>query len=166
MDDDRPGASAGFSAADRFGDDYTRLLLEQYKLFVGTSDQVSERRAGAHTLLLTTNTLIVSVYSLAVGKDVALVTAGGVWRVVIPLAGIAMTAAWLTLIRSYRALNTAKFSVIDRMEERLPVQAFRLEWEALKGDRRRHVDLSTSERVVPVVFGCLYVAIGLSAWLR
>ena len=155
--------AADAARADRFGSDYAKLLLEQYKLVVESSNKVSERRAGAHTLLLTANTLIVTVYSVAVGKDVALRSAGGLWQAALPLAGLAMTLAWFSLIRSYRALNSAKFVVIHAMEDQLPAQPFRLEWEALQGQQTlTYVALSRVEQIMPIVFACLYAALGLS----
>ncbi|MGW1594954.1 RipA family octameric membrane protein [Streptomyces sp. NPDC002343] len=38
------------------------------------------------------------------------------------LAGITLSAAWWMKLRSYRDLNTAKFKIISKLEERLPGQ--------------------------------------------
>ncbi|WP_457784557.1 RipA family octameric membrane protein, partial [Streptomyces albidoflavus] len=74
-----------------------------------------------------------------------------------PLAGITLSAAWWMQLRSYRDLNTAKFQVINKLEEHLPARIFADEWEALKRDpipgwRKRYAELGTSERIVPLVF--------------
>ncbi|MFC5145895.1 RipA family octameric membrane protein [Streptomyces aureoversilis] len=68
-------------------------------------------------------------------------------------AGITLSAAWWMQLRSYRDLNTAKFKVINKLEECLPVHICADEWEALKSDpipgwRKRYAELGTSERIV------------------
>lgn len=163
-DEDAGGPARGFSPADRFGADYPKLLLEQYKIYVETSNKISERRAGAQTFLLTANTLLVTVYSLAAGRDVPLSSAEAMWRTLVPLAGLAVTVAWFALIRSYGMLNTAKFDVINRMEERLPAQLFKLEWNALVVERKRtHLPLAAIEQTIPLIFSILYLALAVSA---
>ncbi len=81
-------------------------------------------------------------------------------------AGIALAISWWLSLRSYRDLNTAKFSVIAKMEAQLPVHLFEDEWSCLKKDpvkgwRGRYAELGQVERVVPAIFALLYVtAIG------
>lgn len=49
------------------------------------------------------------------------------------------------------------------MEKMLPAEPFNDEWQVLKADpvkswRKRYAEFGTVERVVPVVFGAIYVA--------
>ncbi len=136
------------------------LLFEQYKLYVGTASDVSERRGKAHTLMLTVNTSLVTVYGLLLGKDAALSTVRGPWRWMLPLVGLLVVLTWFYLVRSYRALNSAKFRVIAEMEKRLAMRMFDLEWEYLQ--RRAgslYSPLSHIEQYVPLAFGALYLAL-------
>jgi hypothetical protein len=61
-----------FNSPDAFGADYPKLLIEQYKLYVDTTNKTSDRRGTAHTLLLTVNTSLIAVYGLVIGKDATL----------------------------------------------------------------------------------------------
>jgi hypothetical protein len=76
---------------------------------------------------------------------------------------LALSLSWWLLLKSYRDLNRAKFTVINEMENRLEAKVFKDEWEILKKDdvtwwRGRYAEFGTVERVVPVIFAVLYVA--------
>ena len=81
------------------------------------------------------------------------------------LAGIVLAAAWFILLRSYRDLNSAKFAVINQIEENhLPIHPFADEWRSLKEDpvrswRNRYAELGFVERAVPSTFCALYVGL-------
>src|SRR5262249_50987347 len=91
-------------APDKYGNDYGRDLLEQYKLYVQSAQALSERRTSANNYLLSVNTAFVSVY----GFLSTLQPAQG-WKVVMTVAGIVVCFLWAALITSYRTLNSAKF---------------------------------------------------------
>jgi len=88
-------------------DKATQQYLELYKLAVEMADRVSARRATANAFFLTVNTALL-----------AFVSSGSLnllWLVA--LAGIALSETWAILLKSYRDLNAAKFSVITEMEK-------------------------------------------------
>ena len=83
------------------------------------------------------------------------------------LAGVAVSVCWWLLLRVYRRLNAAKFTVINQIEaEHLPIKPYTDEWaELMPGDkaatRRTRLgkafrELGGVERIVPIVFGLLY----------
>ncbi len=78
--------------------------------------------------------------------------------------GLVLALTWWLLLRSYRHLNTAKFEVIQEIEERLPASPFQDEWNALKPEagkrfHQRYVELGLLERFVPMVFAGIFIAI-------
>ena len=149
-----------FNEKDDFSTDRDKMLLEQYKLYVESSSKVSDRRGAANTFLLTANTALVTAYGLAVGKDIALGPAAGPWRWLIPVAGLMICITWYALIRAYRSLNTAKFTVIHELERRLPARLFDLEWHHLqRGKTLLYTPLSHVERFVPMVFAAIYAGL-------
>ncbi|MEU4578690.1 hypothetical protein [Nonomuraea sp. NPDC023979] len=80
----------------------------------------------------------------------------------VALAGIALSATWWLQLKSYRDLNRAKFEVINKIEEQLPIKLFSDEWATLKRDpvqswRTRYAELGVSERRVPFVFMAVHV---------
>jgi hypothetical protein len=139
-------------------------LLEQYKLYVGTAEKLSDRRANMHTLLLAVNSLLVTVYSTVASKDArpGIPIASWRWLAPIPAAGVLITFSWLMLILSYRKLSSAKFSVIDQMEQRLPFQTFKLEWELVRTNSRGgYLTFSTIESFIPIAFAAIYVILAI-----
>jgi hypothetical protein len=152
--------AAWFNSVEPFGEEYFKLLLEQYKLYVDTTNKVSDRRGTAHTLLLTVNTSLVTVYGLVIGKDTTLAAAHGPWMWLVPLAGLLVAITWFMLIRAYRALNAGKFKVIHELELRLPGRLFDLEWEFLeRGEGWKYTPLSHMEQYIPAAFGLFYLGL-------
>jgi hypothetical protein len=132
-----------------------------YTLAVEMADRVSARRALANTFFLTVNT------------GLAALLGGHNLRWYVAAAGIVFALAWWTLLRSYRALNAAKFKVINAIEPRLPVALFTKEWgylvppeaeqkwwppEELWRRLAGYQELGRVERVVPLAFMAIYVA--------
>lgn len=147
------------------------VVLDLYKLAVEQVDHISARRASANSYFLTIHTglaAVVGVLAAVTGSndqdlprfdDVALFATAGI--------GILLSATWWLLLRSYRDLNSAKFKVITEIEASLPVKMFEREWEILKADevlpwwRGRYAELGFVERVVPVLFLSVYLALGV-----
>jgi hypothetical protein len=128
--------------------------LELYKLAVEMADRVSARRATANAFFLTVNTALLAFVSSG--------SLNVLWLVA--LAGIALSATWWVLLKSYRDLNAAKFQVITEMENNLDAKIFDDEWMRLRekrqeGWRGRYAEFGTAERFVPLIFAALYVAV-------
>ncbi|MGW7725596.1 hypothetical protein [Streptomyces canus] len=132
------------------------VLLEQYKLYVEMADRVSARRSLTNTFFLTLNTTVFAAIG-ATWKDGPHT---GSWLLVFPLVALLVQCgAWFVLLRSYRQLNSAKYTVIGVLEERLPASPYgRAEWTALgEGkDKAKYWPLTHLEQWVPVTFACTY----------
>ncbi|MFI9599797.1 hypothetical protein ACIHCX_07930 [Streptomyces sp. NPDC052043] len=136
-------------------------ILEFYKLAVEMADRVSARRGTANAFFLSVQSAFVALVGFGFPK-----LSDSPWWVsfAVTLAGITLSAAWWMQLRSYRDLNMAKFKVINKLEEHLPVKIFADEWEALTTDpipswRKRYAELGTSERVVPLVFAVAHLVL-------
>jgi hypothetical protein len=136
----------------------TQQYLELYKLAVEMADRVSARRATANAFFLTVNTALLAFVSSR--------SLNALWLVA--LAGIALSATWWVLLKSYRDLNAAKFQVITEMENNLDAKIFDDEWKRLKenrpeGWRGKYAEFGAVERFVPLIFAALYAAVFISA---
>ncbi|MGW1038708.1 RipA family octameric membrane protein [Streptomyces sp. NPDC002547] len=140
--------------------DDSKYTVEIYKLAVEMADRTSARRATANSYFLTAETALLSVAGLvgAYGPD------GGWWAdATIAMAGLALSISWWMLLGSYRRLSSAKFKVINRIEKSLPERPFSEEWDILDGGesgeekRRRYIRLGVVEKVVPSVYGAIFV---------
>jgi hypothetical protein len=117
------------------------------------ADRISARRAAASSFFLTAQTALVALVAATATKH---------WAFAVP--GLVLTATWWLLLRSYRHINTEKFKVIQAMEQWLPASPFQDEWDALKPQggkrfRESYVELGLLERVVPALFGAIFIVI-------
>ena len=153
--------------ADRdYASDAMRIVVDQYRLYLDSASRISDRRGTANTFLLTANTALVTVLGLAAPKGGAFAASAQEWNWLPAVAGLTLCFAWFALIRSYRALNAAKFEVIQQLEELLPVQLYEREWGYLeKGRSRLFIPMSRLEQLVPAVFGAIYLGMLLTLFL-
>ena len=153
---------------EQYGDKYKDHLLEQYVLYVQTSQQVSDKRQNSNNYLLTLNSSLVTLFVVFVS------TFGHQrWNALIPATGLIVCFIWYSLVDSYKDLNTAKFAVIHELEQQLPVALFKHEWWVCGHNRKRkdkpvadkYVPLTHLERYVPIAFAVLYAALAGYAFL-
>lgn len=141
---------------------YQNHILEQYKLYIETTDKISSRRNAANIFFLTLNSTILGAIGFSFEK-IHLVNPK--WLVSIPILSILiLVLAWIGLIRAYGKINTAKFKVIGKLEEKLPASPYWLaEWQELGEGKslRKYFPLTALENIVPIIFGIIYIIIGV-----
>ncbi len=140
-----------FSASPaQYGKKYADHLFEQYKLFVDSAEKTSDRRLDAHKYFATINAAILTALGLTLqfGNYESRIWA----RLVLGIAGVGSSVVYWMLIRSYKNLNSAKFAVIHRVEEKLPLALYSTEWDELGNgkDARKHLPFSHIEIWIPV----------------
>lgn len=138
----------------------SQLILEQYKLYVEMADRISARRGLTNSFFLTLNLAAVSVIASVASK---VTSESGFF---IPAVALIIMCGecfvWFCTLRSYRLLNTAKYAVIEVLEERLPARAYsKGEWHAFvrSGKHGRYLRLTTAEQIMPLLFSLGYVAL-------
>ena len=93
------------------------FILEQYKIYVEMADRISARRSLTNTFFLTLNTAVFARIGVALKEPTRFPS----WMLIFPLlALVTQCGAWFFLVRSYRQLNTAKYTVVGVLEEKLP----------------------------------------------
>jgi hypothetical protein len=146
------------SAGEPSTEDDRAQFFELYKMMVASSEALVARRQGVNTFFLTINGLLLTAIGLFVqGDDRIRLQAGGVF--VLAIAGLALCAAWRTLLLSFGHLNKGKFTVINEMECHLSAAIFAGEWEALaRGeDKRVYRSFTDREADVPFLIGAVHL---------
>ena len=158
----------------QYGDKYKEHLLEQYKLYVQMADKISDRRATANSFFLSLNSFLLTVLGVLPQLESNIVEFTQIWVIVVAIGGITFCLAWIMLIRGYRKLNGAKFKVINKIEEKLPLSMYESEWKYLGGLKEKmrfgpltigYSPLSLIERWVPVVIIFLYISLAIGGIL-
>lgn len=147
-------------SSEEYGDKYHEHLLEQYKLYVEMTDNISERRQSANNYFLAVDSAIISLYSILSGSNLL----AGRYAYFIPLAGFLISITWLTLIRSYRQINSGKFKVIHMIESQLASAPYDTEWRILrKGRWYRYIPFTYVEQIVPLIFSGIYILLMIAS---
>ena len=148
---------------DEYGASYQEHLLEQYKLYVEMADRVSQRRDQSNRFYVTIVSALVALLIVMARIGVS----DAVWIAALLIAGIfgaALSGVWALNIRSYRELNTAKFTIINDIERQLPYAGYTDEWELLRpqGARPKYLQLTRVEQLVPYLV--LLIFAGIAAY--
>ena len=134
------------------------LLVEQYKLYVQSADNVSSRRTSSIQYLVAVNAALLSAYGIYFSISGHLL-----WAVLIAASGIAVSLFSCAIIRQHTNLNEVKFMVIHEMERHLPSKPYMREWElAESGQGRIYRPISKIEMYVPVAFFALHTLVLIS----
>ena len=135
-----------------YGESFTSHLLEQYKLYVQSAENVSSRRVASGRFMLTLSVAIVALYGLQAER-----LAEGWLALLIPAAGIAVSVLWYLIISSHANLNRVKFEIIHGLEQHLPAAVYVREWQLADHDQgKSYRAISTIERWIPVLFGVIH----------
>ena len=140
-----------------YGDSFSTDLLEQYKLYVQSAENVSARRVVSNRYLLTLNAALVALYGLQ--------SAGfgqSYWTLLGPVIGIPVSLLWYLIIKSHADLNRIKFDVIHEFEQHLPAAMYKYEWQlAEEGHGKAYRAVTTIERWIPILFAALNVVLAI-----
>ena len=113
-----------------YGDSFNAHLLEQYKLYVQSAENVSARRVASSRYLLTINAALVALYgfqSADFGESW--------WMLGVPIVGVIVSVLWFLIIKSHADLNRVKFKIIHELEEHLPAAIYEHEWQLAESGR-------------------------------
>ena len=143
------------AAKETYGNSFGTDLLEQYKLYVQSAENVSARRVASNRYLLTLNAALVALYGLQSANF-----GQGYWTLLIPLIGIPVSLLWYLIIKSHADLNRIKFDVIHEFEQHLPAVMYKHEWRlAGEGQGAAYRAVTKIERWLPILFAGLHVVL-------
>lgn len=131
--------------------------VQQYITFVQWTEQLVDRRAEANRFFSGINTALFGAAGvLLFGKEFS---ANGreFLLLVFPVAGFFLSAIWLSVLHSHRAILSHKFQAIHEMEKRLPLDPYTREFRGWKLDAKPSQTGSAGfERRIPLVFQTLH----------
>ena len=151
---------------EQYGEKYPDHLLEQYKLYVEMADRISQRRDQSNKFYATVYSALAAVLLLTARFDLS-DSALTIVFLAVGTVGAALALIWWLNIKSYRAINSAKFDVIHEIETRLPFPGYQREWELLRptDSPPKYLQLTRIEQYVPAVFLLLSLAlVGYAAY--
>ena len=139
-----------------YGEKYNEHLLEQYILYVGGADKISDRRSQMNVFYVSLLSALIALISFVFTTDTSWFYLTMLFSV--SILGVSLCTIWRYNIRSYAQLNTGKFAVIHEMEKLLPYSCYAREWVFLgEGkDEKKYKPFTEIETFVPIVLAFPY----------
>lgn len=115
--------------------------VEIYKMYVETSQKISDCRININKYFISLNLGIVGISSFT-----------EIWIVLI--FAMMINCVWVSQILTCKNLNKAKFEVIHRIEEDMPYQPFKDEYVIIEQSKSRN--FTTADRYLPWLLNIFY----------
>lgn len=135
-------------------------LLEQYKLFLQTSEDLVNRRQNVNSFYISLSSALVAImgvlFAINFGQKTKLIIGFA-----FGLIGIILSVSWSKTLSCYGNLNSSKMKIISSIEKQLPLSLFDAEWAALsdKLNKKKYVSFTESEKAIPRIFVIVYLII-------
>jgi DNA-dependent RNA polymerase auxiliary subunit epsilon len=138
------------------------LLLEQYKLFLQTSEDLVSRRQNVNNFYISINSALMAAFGIILALNIQPLYKS-IAGVLLAAVGIILSISWIKLLASYGDLNSSKMKIISYIERQLPASLYDAEWAALsdKLNKRKYVSFTNSEKRVPILFIVVYICVSL-----
>ena len=142
-------------------------LMEQYKIFVQSSEDLVKRKQSVNSFYVTLNSVLLGaiVSILCAVNDLpvlfGIIKVSFLISVFTAIIGFVICFSWLSLLNSYADLNSSKMKIISSLERDLAVNLYETEWEVMtqKVGKRKYRSFSKKEKTVAILFGVLYALI-------
>lgn len=134
------------------------ILLEQYKIFLQTSEDLVERRQNVNNFYITINSAFIALFGALMTFEIDKLYQSAI-GIVFSVMGIILSFSWIKLLDSYGTLNKSKMTVIGCIEKELAANLYAAEWEVMsdKLNRKKYVSFTESEKRIPKIFIALYI---------
>jgi len=108
-----------------------KVSLESYKIFVSSTEKVTDQRSKVHTLFFT---LLASLMTLSflIANSTKFNAIGITVVFFIVIIALFLVYSWEKLVDSYGLLNKGKFEIIYKLEKQLRINHFEKEWDILQ----------------------------------
>lgn len=149
---------SAFDFSDEFKKCFSRRgssehLLDLYKVMVGSSESLIQRRQITNGFFITVIGTIVGATGF-VAKEGMVNSKTNLFLCLPLVVGLLMCRSWKNLLHNYGKLNAGKFAVIHELERYFPAKIYAAEWLALgKGLRKsKYQSFTKTEENVPIYF--------------
>ena len=132
-------------------------LIDQYKMFQKSSEDLVARRQSVNSFYISVNSALVALTGIVIGLIDMPAKALVVFFMCI--SGAILDVSWIHILDAYGTLNAAKMKVIRLIEENLPVTLYDVEWQVMsdKLNNKKYVSFTNSEKRIPKIFLIVYV---------
>lgn len=125
--------------------------LDQWKFYAQTTLNTSNRRLKNNRFYI--RILLGLLAAVGAGRELGVVNPAGMFLA--GLVGFFMCVLWFQHIKSYKQLNSGKYTVLSEIADDLPYAPFELEWDKLDEgkNRKKYITHTSVEKWWPRVLG-------------
>lgn len=157
MQDDAASSKVFAKDPAEYGPGDAERAFDQYRMYVGDIGRLERLRGFTNTFYLSANT----GFTAALAALAGFATFGDpawLWLIAGGVAGLMLGYWWRRVLQSYASLAKAKWALVTKVEETLPLRLYKTEWEGLKRDPKEasYVELTSIERRIPIMFMLIY----------
>jgi hypothetical protein len=136
------------------------VLLEQYKIFLQTSEDLVARRQNVNNFYISINSALMATFGVIWALEILPFYKFAIGAL-LALVGMILSISWIKLLESYGNLNSSKMKILGMLEKKLSASLFDAEWEAMssKYNKKKYVSFSERERQLPIIFNCMFIAV-------
>lgn len=144
-----------------------QTLLEQYKMFVQTSEDLVRRKQSVNSFYVTLTSLVLGaiVSIFCASKDLSQNIAGDnlmfYATIGLSMVGLVICGSWISLLRSYSDLNSDKIKIIGAIEAYLPLKLYETEWVMMARSlgNKKYRSFTRKEIVVAGIFCAMFAVV-------
>lgn len=125
---------------------------------VASTDKVSDRRTDSNKFFLSINSIVAGGL-LFINERVENIETVSI--IFVAAFGVVVCLVWFLTILDYKTLNGAKFQLIQKIENDLPIRFYTDEWKLLNNKKpwySKYKTFSKLELFLPIAFIVLYIS--------
>ncbi|KAF0232542.1 MAG: hypothetical protein FD177_2429 [Desulfovibrionaceae bacterium] len=128
--------------------EFKKILVEQYKEYVKSADNLSSRRGQDNKYYITVlSSFVAGTFYLYSHQEFS--HNKGELVTILGLLGLLLSLSWKQRLISYRQLSSAKYKVLHDMEQHLGFPCFKDEWKHILSAEKKYKNLTSSEEKLP-----------------
>jgi hypothetical protein len=126
-----------------------KTRLESYKIFVGSTEKVTDQRSKIHTLFFT---LLASLMTLSflIAKAKNFDESSVIAIILLAFVALFLIQSWKKLVDSYGVLNKGKFEIVYKLEKQLGINYFEQEWKILVDKLKYQSNTETEKQIINI----------------
>lgn len=126
-----------------------KTRLESYKIFVGSTEKVTDQRSKIHTLFFT---LLASLMTLSflIAKAKNFDESSVIAIILLAFVALFLIQSWRKLVDSYGVLNKGKFEIVYKLEKQLGINYFEQEWKILVDKLKYESNTETEKQIINI----------------
>ena len=136
------------------------VLIEQYKIFSQTAENLMERRQSVNSFYISANTALITIGGtiFAIGEGNFIPKILVICALALP--GFLLNYSWYKMLQTYYINNQGKIKVLSLIEQKLAVSLYDAEWKVMKNrySKKKYVSFTDNEKKLPFIFGPFYLA--------